>query len=282
MALSLQLQLCLYLLLLAIHHSTSFSVLSPPSLATQNVGFVGNDIGTFLRDEQHDISYFTIQDEEHDDILASLFGSSNTRDDFFKHILGHRVAYFPRTQNNDTTSCTEEQQLEPPIKDIDLQSLYQTNEWTSLRKRGSQDMLDKSKTSYSELSEYISDGGSIVIPITPDDYLFQTKLQIERALGMKDEISSMNIYHSGPSAVALNIHYDSYAVLVLQVTGKKMWMIQNDDFSTDDYKTNVSPESWKNITMTEGDVLYIPKGVLHAATTAVGCDVSTHVTIGLV
>jgi hypothetical protein len=122
-------------------------------------------------------------------------------------------------------------------------------------------MLDKSKTSYSELSEYISDGGSIVIPITPDDYLFQTKLQIERALGMKDEISSMNIYHSGPSAVALNIH---------------------DDFSTDDYKTNVSPESWKNITLTEGDVLYIPKGVLHAATTAVGCDVSTHVTIGLV
>ena len=279
MALSLQLQLSLYLLLLT-NQSTSFSVLSPPSLVAQD-GFVGNDIGTFLRDEQHDISYFTIQDEEHDDILASLFGSTNTRDDFFKHTFGHRVAYFPRT-TNDTTCTQEEQQLEPPIKDIDLQSLYQTNEWTSLRKRGSQDMLDKTKMSYDELSEYISDGGSIVIPITPDDYLFQTKLQIERALGMKDEISSMNIYHSGPSAVALNIHYDSYAVLVLQVTGKKMWMIQNGDFSTDDYKTNVSPESWKNITMTEGDLLYIPKGVMHAATTLEGCDVSTHVTIGLV
>jgi len=277
MALSLHLQLSLYLLLFIIHQSISFSVLSPPPLViTQDVGFVGNDIGTFLRDEQHDISYFTIQDEEHDGILASLFGSTNTRDEFFKHTFGHRVVYFPRTQNNDTT-CNE-----PPIKDIDLQSLYQTNEWTSLRKRGSQDMLDKTKMSYNELSEYISDGGSIVIPITPDDYLFQTKLQIERALGMKDEISSMNIYHSGPSAVALNIHYDSYAVLVLQVTGKKMWMIQNGDFSKDDYKTNVSPESWKNITMTEGDLLYIPKGVLHAATTSEGCDVSTHVTIGLV
>jgi len=279
MALSLQLQLSLYLLLLAIHQSISFSVLSPPSLVTQE--FVGNDIGTFLRDEQHDMSYFSIQDEEQDDVLASLFGSSITRDEFFKHTFGNRVAYFPRTQNNDTT-CTEEQYLEPPIKDIDLQRLYQTNEWTSLRKRGSQDMLDKTKMSYSELSEYISDGGSIVIPITPDDYLFQTKLQIERSLGMKDEISSMNIYHSGPSAVALNVHYDSYAVLVLQVTGKKMWMVQNGDFSKDDYKTNVSPESWKNITMTEGDLLYIPKGVLHAATTSEGCDVSTHVTIGLV
>ena len=281
MALSLQLQLSLYLLLLAVHHSISFSVLSPPSFVAQDVGFVGNDIGTFLKDEQHDISYFTIQDEDYDDILASLFGSTNTRDDFFKHTFGHRVAYFPRKQNNGTT-CTEEQFLAPPIKDIDLQSLYQTNEWTSLRKRGSQDMLDKSKMSYVELSEYISDGGSIVIPITPDDYLFEKKLQIERLLGMRDETSSMNIYHSGPSAVALNIHYDSYAVLVLQVTGKKMWMIQNGDFSTDDYKTNVSPESWKNITMTEGDLLYVPKGVLHAATTAVGCDVSTHVTIGLV
>jgi len=257
-------------------------VLSPPSLViTQDVGFVGNDIGTFLRDEQHDISYFTIQDKEHDDILASLFGSTNTRDDFFKHTFGHKVAYFPRTQNNDTT-CNEQLHLEPPIKDIDLQSLYQTNEWTSLRKRGSQDMLDKTKMNYVELSEYISDGGSIVIPITPDDYLFEKKLQIERALGMKDEISSMNIYHSGPSAVALNIHYDSYAVLVLQVTGKKMWMIQNGDFSNDDYKTNVSSKSWKNITMTEGNLLYIPKGVMHAATTSDGCDVSTHVTIGLV
>ena len=38
---------------------------------------------------------------------------------------------------------------------------------------------------------------------------------------------------------------------------------------------------WKNVTMMEGDLLYIPKGVFHAATTAEGCDTSTHATIGL-
>ena len=83
-------------------------------------------------------------------------------------------------------------------------------------------MLDKSQMSYDELSEYMAGGGSIIVPITPDDYLFPIKKQMERALGVKEETgTSMNIYHSGVSAVALNIHYDAYPVFVLQLEGQK-------------------------------------------------------------
>lgn len=139
-------------------------------------------------------------------------------------------------------------------------------------------MLDKERMSYEEMTGYIQGGGSIIIPITPDDYLFPFKLQIERALGVKEKDgTTKNIYHSGPSAVALNIHYDAYPVFVLQLDGKKEWTIQDDAFGRhiDDITR------WRNVTMTEGDLLYIPKGVFHAATTLEGYDTTTHATIGL-
>ncbi len=139
-------------------------------------------------------------------------------------------------------------------------------------------MLDKERMSYQQMTGYIQGGGSIIIPITPDDYLFPIKLQIERALGLKEENgTTMNIYHSGPSAVALNIHYDAYPVFVLQVEGNKEWIIQDNSFGRpiDDITR------WRNVTMTKGDLLYIPKGVCHAATTAKGFNTTTHVTIGL-
>lgn len=179
--------------------------------------FVGSEIGPELGQQQN-VQNVHIRDDEEGGILASLFGSAKTRDDFFKHTFGRRVAYFPRS----TDQQHQQQQLEPPISGIDLPSLYETNEWTSLRKRGSQDMLDKSQMSYDELSEYMAGGGSIIVPITPDDYLFPIKKQMERALGVKEETgTSMNIYHSGVSAVALNIHYDAYPVFVLQLEGQK-------------------------------------------------------------
>lgn len=239
--------------------------------------FVGNEIGADLSQQQN-VPDLCIQDGNvGEGILGALFGNAETRDAFFEHAFGRRVAYFPRSEER-TESNQQQQRLEPPISGIDLPSLYDTNDWISLRKRGSQDMLDKSQMNYRNLTEYVAGGGSIIIPVTPNDYLFPTKLQVERALGVREEIgTTMNIYHSGPSAVALNIHYDAYPVFVLQLVGKKEWIIQNDGFGG---KLSEISE-WKNITMTEGDLLYIPKGVFHAATTAEGYSTTTHATIGI-
>lgn len=242
--------------------------------------FVGNDIGTDLQHQQN-IDSCTINDDEAG-ILAALFGSSNSRDHFFEHYFGRRVAYFPRLNELQLQQQSQQQQLEPPIRGIDLPNLYKTNEWTSLRKRGSQDMLDKSQMTYTDLSHYIAQGGSIVIPVTPDDYLHPAKLQIERAFGLEEETgTSVNIYHSGPSAVALNVHYDSWPVFVLQLEGEKEWVIQDGAFGEMKIEEIDAKMMWRNVTLTEGDLLYIPKGVHHAATTAEGFGISTHATIGL-
>jgi len=99
-----------------------------------------------------------------------------------------------------------------------------------------------------------------------DSALIPLKESIEMSLSREVGI---NVYHSGPSAVALNRHYDSYDVLVLQIDGEKEWEVCIDNIE------------WTNITMIPGDVLYIPKGIEHAATTAAGFDSTTHATIGL-
>jgi len=66
-------------------------------------------------------------------------------------------------------------------------------------------------------------------------------------------------------------------VFVLQLEGEKTWTIQADG-SAEDLN---SITSWRTVTMKEGDLLYVPKGIFHCAKTADGFDVSTHVTIGL-
>lgn len=234
--------------------------------------FSCNDIGA-LRQQQAELQLPSDYDTKENDILASLFGSNEIRNDFFKNILGRRVAYFPRQCTNNEQ---HQQLLKPPMSGFDLSSFYDTNDWISLRKRGSQDMLDKESTSYNDLTDYIAGGGSAIIPVIPGDYLHDTKEQIDHALGVEGEFgTSMNIYHSGPSAVALNIHYDAYPVIVLQLEGRKEWIIQNGNFG----ETVNGITDWRNVTLTEGDLLYIPQGVYHAATGDPEHG-STHVTIG--
>ncbi len=197
-------------------------------------------------------------------VLSSLFGSDAARNNFFQHDIDKNTVYIKRSPND----------VPPPIAGIDMLSLYESNDYISLRKRGSQDLLDRNTTSYDDFSAYIADGGSAVVPIIPGDYINSFRSQIEESLGQE---VSMNVYHSGTRAVALNIHYDAYDVLVLQLQGEKEWTIQSDNFGE---KLSDITE-WENVTMMEGDLLYLPQGVFHAATTAEGFDTTTHVTIGL-
>lgn len=197
-------------------------------------------------------------------VLSSLFGSETARNNFFQQNIDKNTVYIKRSPND----------IPPPIAGIDMLSLYESNDYISLRKRGSQDLLNRNTTSYDDFSAYIADGGSAVVPIIPGDYMNSFRSQIEESLGQE---VSMNVYHSGTRAVALNIHYDAYDVLVLQLQGEKEWTIQGDNFG--EKLSDIT--KWENVTMTEGDLLYLPQGVFHAATTAEGFDTTTHVTIGL-
>lgn len=94
-----------------------------------------------------------------------------------------------------------------------------------------------------------------------------------------------NLYLSPPSQQGFNAHYDSHDVFILQLHGSKTFNFyeggvelpfQHDRFETSQQTAGSLTNS---ITLTPGDTLYIPRGVMHDA---VACaDSSLHITLGV-
>ena len=80
--------------------------------------------------------------------------------------------------------------------------------------------------------------------------------------------TQINAYLSAPAAQGLNIHSDPHDVFVLQVEGKKHWHILEGEAL-----------SMQSFTLSPGDILYMPAGLLHFAESL---DMSSlHITIGV-
>ena len=247
-----------------------------------------------------------------DDILSRLFGSVEARDSFFANDFGKNVVHIRRsTSGNDIRDLNlpcidvnEDSNYEKTSK-INMKILFDTSEFIALRIRGSMTYLNKAETSYDDFCEYIGNRGSAVIPVAEENALMPFRNQIEAS--MRDQLhmrqrnsqevlhqeqnevqAGINVYHSGPGAVALNRHFDQYDVFVLHLDGHKDWEIGVfdpdhviDDDAFMDTTSIDKVRRWTNMTLVPGDVLYIPKGVYHAATTADGYESTTHATIGL-
>lgn len=100
----------------------------------------------------------------------------------------------------------------------------------------------------------------------------------------------VNAYVTPPQSTGFSAHYDVHDVFVLQTAGEKTWRIhapvhehplrdQPWDQRRGAVADRAAGEPHLDITMRPGDVLYLPRGWLHAAT-AKG-ETSAHVTIGV-
>lgn len=140
------------------------------------------------------------------------------------------------------------------------------------------------------------------------DYVYQQFLEgktvrfkgvhryLPRVAGFADDLSSAlavevraNLYLTPEGGQGLDAHYDSHDVVVLQCAGAKRWRIYADfspaaplpragvlRFEPGRYKPGRID---REIRMTAGDVLYVPRGVMHKAWTEEGD--SLHVTFSL-
>jgi ribosomal protein L16 Arg81 hydroxylase len=94
-----------------------------------------------------------------------------------------------------------------------------------------------------------------------------------------------NIYMTPPSAQGAKSHYDTHDVFVLQVAGTKKWNIYGTPVELplpgQDYDSEVHPrgELTQEFTLEEGDVAYVPRGVMHDAHST--DTVSLHITTGI-
>jgi len=102
--------------------------------------------------------------------------------------------------------------------------------------------------------------------------------------------TQVNAYITPPSSTGFSPHYDVHDVFVLQVAGEKQWRIHEpvlaDPLRTQPWNDRAAAvaaaaagEPVIDTVLHPGDVLYLPRGYLHAAT-ALG-EISAHLTIGV-
>jgi hypothetical protein len=108
---------------------------------------------------------------------------------------------------------------------------------------------------------------------------------LEKELGMP---LRANAYFSPPGSMGLSPHYDGCDSFVIQLLGEKTWQIFSEyteqvllptpdqKFSHTRHRPLGEPTS---VTMRQGDVLYLPRGVMHSAFTQ--STTSIHLTVSL-
>ncbi|KAH8098740.1 histone demethylase [Aureococcus anophagefferens] len=101
---------------------------------------------------------------------------------------------------------------------------------------------------------------------------------------------SVNLYATPPGAQALDARYDDHCVFVVQLRGRKRWRLYGPALecpTLHEATLPPPPELLRRgadhaVALAPGDVLYVPRGVYHAATACedAGSD-SAHVTVGV-
>jgi ribosomal protein L16 Arg81 hydroxylase len=94
-----------------------------------------------------------------------------------------------------------------------------------------------------------------------------------------------NVYITAGQTAGFPAHYDTHDILVLQIAGKKLWRIFEPTIKLPDTSQPCEPKSFSpgprltEIELHAGDLLYLPRGYGHAATTSKSH--SAHVTVGI-
>ena len=93
-----------------------------------------------------------------------------------------------------------------------------------------------------------------------------------------------NIYLTPPQAQGFNIHWDTHDVFVIQIEGSKDWRIYDGGIPLPirsqkfDSKQYAPGDLLDQFTLHAGEVLYIPRGIMHAASAT--NEPSLHITLG--
>jgi len=94
------------------------------------------------------------------------------------------------------------------------------------------------------------------------------------------------VYITPPSEQGFTTHFDTHSVIVLQIAGRKKWRLYDYprrlpllNETSDIVKFSVSDPTHE-VTLAPGDLLYVPRGVAHDATST-GEGKSVHITLGL-
>jgi ribosomal protein L16 Arg81 hydroxylase len=106
-----------------------------------------------------------------------------------------------------------------------------------------------------------------------------------RLEGELDHGVKTNVYITAGQTAGFPPHYDTHDILVLQIAGNKLWRIYEPTIKLPDVSQPCEPKSFNpgprltEIELHAGDLLYLPRGYGHAATTSKSH--SAHVSVGI-
>jgi ribosomal protein L16 Arg81 hydroxylase len=125
------------------------------------------------------------------------------------------------------------------------------------------------------VKQHLARGATLVLndidQLTPP--LSAVSRAMDESLGGKVQA---NLYLSSKRKQAFKAHYDYHDVFAMHVMGEKTWMvfqgredapIKHPSFEalTQDYKDKAKGELWREVRLTPGDLLYLPRGQYHYA-----------------
>jgi len=96
-----------------------------------------------------------------------------------------------------------------------------------------------------------------------------------------------NIYLTPPNSQGFRTHYDDHDVFVLQIAGEKTWRLYDTPIDTpyrgEGFESGVHEigDPVEEFVLKAGEAAYVPRGLLHDASTAGDTD-SLHITVGLI
>lgn len=143
-------------------------------------------------------------------------------------------------------------------------------------------VLDESENA--KLLHWCRQGATLILSQVhkhvPEIGTFASMVQFE--LGYPTQV---NAYCSWSSHQGFKLHYDTHEVFALQVAGSKQWYVYPETFKaplpSQRFTDATPPEGDPNLScvLCPGDVLYIPRGHWHYATTVE--EPSIHLTLGV-
>lgn len=184
----------------------------------------------------------------------------------FLHIARNQPNYFDSILSLlDIDDFLSQQNLLPESIRLVRQGVdIPTDKWTktALLARG----ITTTTANPEAILKYYNEGATIVISYAQLTIPNLTKACITLEQTLKIPFQT-NIYITPPNAQGFSIHYDTHDIFLVQIKGAKTWRFYDtgESLPTKQQSFTHSPELIKELNITAGDVLYLPRGVVHEA-----------------
>jgi len=213
-------------------------------------------------------------------------------DEFFTDFWERKPLFIQRRDNDYYRELLTDRDLENIISNADLRypaiqlakngTFYPAAAYTSDARVGQ--LVLKGVPNVGTISAEYGNGTTIVLPALLRTWeplrILAWRLETELDFSIH-----ANAYLTPGQAAGFPAHYDTHDIFVLQIAGRKYWRVTKPPISLPHRSQTFKPEGFKpgpliaEFELEAGDLLYLPRGYVHATTTSDGH--SAHVTMGV-